>query len=347
LKRILVIRGGAIGDFILTLPAVKLLRDNFPDAHIEILGYKRIIALAEKRFYADATRSIDYAPLSRFFARDSELPKDLIDYFGSFDLVVSYLFDPDAIFADNLRRCGVAQLVIGSPKFNEKEHVAIQLATPLREVGLRLINPAAKLFPNESDRKAANEFLAQASDEIIAIHPGSGSEKKNWPVQHWIALGNALLDEKRSTSADFSAAEFPGGRSGERRSLIVISGEADESQNLRLRSIWGNNSAVRFATSLPLTHLVAILEHAAFIGHDSGIAHLAAAAGAKCVLLFGPTDPAVWAPGNENVNVLQAPEGDLSKLSFEAVCDALEKWRNRPGCDLTRTQARRLRHSTN
>ena len=76
MKRVLVIRGGAIGDFILTLPAVKLLRDNFPNAHIEILGYKHIIALAENRFYANATRSIVYAPLSRFFARDAELPAD-------------------------------------------------------------------------------------------------------------------------------------------------------------------------------------------------------------------------------------------------------------------------------
>ena len=54
MERILVIRGGAIGDFILTLPAIKLLRDQFPQAHIEILGYTPIIVLAEGRFYADA-----------------------------------------------------------------------------------------------------------------------------------------------------------------------------------------------------------------------------------------------------------------------------------------------------
>ena len=84
-QRILVIRGGAIGDFILTLPALKLLRENFPNAHIEILGYKHIVALAEKRFYAKATRSIEYGPLSRFFARDAELPPDLVEYFGGFD----------------------------------------------------------------------------------------------------------------------------------------------------------------------------------------------------------------------------------------------------------------------
>ena len=59
-QRILVIRGGAIGDFILTLPALKALRDTYPDAHIEILGYKHIAVLAENRFYAQAVRSIEY-----------------------------------------------------------------------------------------------------------------------------------------------------------------------------------------------------------------------------------------------------------------------------------------------
>jgi heptosyltransferase III len=69
LNRILVIRGGAIGDFVLTLPAIKLLRDRWPTARLEILGYTHIVALAENRFYADAVRSIEYGPLASFFAR--------------------------------------------------------------------------------------------------------------------------------------------------------------------------------------------------------------------------------------------------------------------------------------
>jgi heptosyltransferase-2 len=93
-KRILVIRGGAIGDFVLTLPAVQLLRDAFPNARLEILGYRHIAALAEKRFYAEATRSIEYSALAGFFAKGGQLDAELARYFESFDLVVSYLFDP-------------------------------------------------------------------------------------------------------------------------------------------------------------------------------------------------------------------------------------------------------------
>src|SRR5437764_11729619 len=119
MDRILVIRGGAIGDFILTLPALKALRDSMPDAHIEILGYKHIAALAENRFYAQAVRSIEYGPLASFFTKNSELPAELAAYFASFDLIISYLYDPDGVFESNLRRCGVENLFRGPAKIVE------------------------------------------------------------------------------------------------------------------------------------------------------------------------------------------------------------------------------------
>ena len=62
-----------------------------------------------------------------------------------------------------------------------------------------------------------------------------------------------------------------------------------------------------------------MLEHSIFVGHDSGISHLAAAAGANCVLVFGPTDPNIWAPRNENVQVLSAQSGRLDDLAIASV----------------------------
>jgi len=106
-------------------------------------------------------------------------------------------------------------------------------------------------------------------------------------------------------------------------SIMIVYGEADEDQVARLESIWANRR-VRFARSLPLPHVAALLENAIFVGHDSGISHLAASVGANCILLFGPTDPEIWAPRNENVRVLRAPEGNMSSLKFEAVRDALK-----------------------
>jgi lipopolysaccharide heptosyltransferase III len=302
LKRILVIRGGAIGDFVLTLPAIKLLRDAFPQAHLEILGHRHIAALAERRFYADAIRSLESGALASFFARDAVLPAEWTAHFASFDLIVSYLFDPDWIFQDNLKRCGIRMLIAGPSKPNGGEHAALQLARPLEQLGLHLENRAAVIYPADEDRAFARDFLGQAGTPVIALHPGSGSEKKNWPIERWKELGEHF---------------FPTGSM-----ILVVGGEADD-ERLRLLEMAWKDKPVRFAKNLALPLVAALFEGSVFIGHDSGISHIAAAVGARCVGLFGPTDPAVWAPANENVTVLRAPGGDLHLLAVDRVLEAI------------------------
>ncbi len=219
MNRILVIRGGAIGDFILTLPALKALREGLPYAHIEILGYKHIAVLAQNRFYTQAIRSIEYGALASFFAKNSKLPAELANHFASFDLIISYLYDPDGIFEKNLRRCGVENLIHGPAKLDDREHAARQLARPLEELGLRASDFAPRIYHSTESRKFAEDFLRGMSRPILAIHPGSGSETKNWPIENWIEFG--------SRSGAFQSATGEFGRLGKRSSLIV-SGEADE-----------------------------------------------------------------------------------------------------------------------
>jgi heptosyltransferase III len=297
MNRILVIRGGAIGDFVLTLPAIKLLRDRYPKAHLEILGYKHIAALAEKRFYADAIRSIESASLARFFARNSELPAELLDYFGAFDLILSYLYDSDGIFESNVKKSGSAIFIAGPSKLDNSEHAAFQLAHPLAALGLFLTDPSANLFPTDVDRNAVRSLQGN-----MAFHPGSGSETKNWPIENWIELGNALLARDCSP--------------------IIVSGEADTVRIRQLKLAW-KGKPIQFAENLPLPQLAALLEGSIFVGHDSGISHIAAASGARCLLCFGPTDPAIWAPANADVTVLRAPKEKMELLEVETVAAAL------------------------
>ena len=311
MNRILVIRGGAIGDFFLTLPALKALREAYPDARIEILGYKHIAVVAENRFYAQAVRSIENGSLASFFAKDSELPAELAGYFASFDLIVSYLYDSDRIFESNLRRCGVENLLCGPAKIIEKSgHAARQLARPIEQLGITVADLTEEIFFTADDRQFAQEFLRRSSQSILAIHPGSGSKEKNWPLENWIELV--------SSKDHSSKAEGELGHMGKQFSLVVVSGEADKAQTAELEYDW-KDRGVWFAKNLPLPHLAAVLEHTIFVGHDSGISHLAAAAGANCILLFGPTDPNVWAPRNENVRVLQAQSGSLNNLDIAQV----------------------------
>ena len=78
------------------------------------------------------------------------------------------------------------------------------------------------------------------------------------------------------------------------------------------------------ARQLKLPLLAAVLaECGRYVGHDSGVSHIAAAVGARCVLLFGPTDPLLWAPLNRGVTVLRAPEGEWARLGMLTVWDGI------------------------
>ncbi|HSH40446.1 MAG TPA: glycosyltransferase family 9 protein [Chthoniobacterales bacterium] len=239
---------------------------------------------------------------SGFFAKGADLNQELSAYFRSFDLVVSYLFDPDEVFRQNVVRCGVETFIACSSQIKGGEHATMQLARPLEQLGLTLRDPAARLFPAPADREFARAFLSGGDPKLIAVHPGSGSPAKNWPIERWLELLQSFAVER----------------------LLVIAGEADDKQLVALEATMRMQN-IRVATNLPLPQLAAVIESCGlFIGHDSGISHIAAAVGTRCVLLFGPTDPDVWAPAGGNVDVISASGRSLAELSVAAVRDVAQ-----------------------
>lgn len=291
--RVLVIRGGAIGDFILTLPAIHLLRQSIPHAHLEVMGYSGIADLAVKAGIADATRPLGDLRMAQFYARNAQIDPALADDLRSFNLIVSYLFDPDAILRENMEKLGVKTLIECPHRVIVGQgHASQQLARPLERLAMFLDEPARQ-SPLLSKTKL------QAPAKRIAIHPGSGSLTKNWPALGWQKLAEEIQ------------AAHPGVE------IIFISGEAEAERGTVPQDLpftrWHG---------LPLTSLADHLGTCdLFLGHDSGISHLASACAVPCLLLFGPTDPATWAPPQSSVRVIRAPGGDLNKLPFEAVRD--------------------------
>ena len=299
--RVLVIRGGAIGDFILTLPAIQLLRENIPGAHIEILGYKSILDLALASGLANETRHLEHGSMAKLFVPNVPLDEALMTYFRSFNLVISYLFDPDGFFRGNMERIGVKTFLEASHRVEVGQgHAAEQLAKPLEKLAMYLENPAPTLIMPDT------VFLPDERP-VLAVHPGSGSLKKNWPTSRWIETGREV------------ASAHPHWR------LALVTGEAEAERGITdaLLQGWQGLDYLHW-DHLPLPDLAARLAASdAYIGHDSGIGHLAAAVGLPSLLLFGPTDPAVWAPRNVGVRVLLEETGDLSLLGTPPVWEAL------------------------
>jgi heptosyltransferase III len=297
--KILVIRGGAIGDFILTLPAISALRRTFPDTHLELLSYPRVAELARAGGIVDGFRSIEARPLARFFARKTELDPEWSAYFESFNVIISYLFDPDDIFKTNIARTSKAQFIQAQHRPDESQdiHATAIFLKPLERLAIFDADPVPKIALSPGE---------ELSGKWIAVHPGSGSEKKNWPESHWIELLDNIV-QTRSTN------------------ILLVGGEAEGDRLERIQSALPP-ARVQLAHNLPLSGLaVVLMQSRAFAGHDSGITHIAAAVGIPTLCLWGPTKQSIWRPLGSNVRLLNAPNGDLPNLEVKRVRTVLEQ----------------------
>jgi len=137
----------------------------------------------------------------------------------------------------------------------------------------------------------------------LALHPGSGSERKNWPEERWRDLIGQLLDKTNLL-------------------FLLVGGEAERDRVSRLSAIFPAGR-LEVAQDLPLVELAKRLEPCiGFVGHDSGITHLAAALGLAGLVLWGETNENVWRPGGGRMILLRHPKG-LGAIAVESVLERL------------------------
>lgn len=293
--RILVVRGGAIGEFVLTVPVFSALREHFPETRLEILGYARTAQIAKDAGLVDDYRSIETRAAACFFARNAKLDEDLSSYFAQFSLIFSYLYDPDRFFETNIAKVSKAQFIAAPSKPDEKEslHAA--------ESYLRVLERLA-IF--ESDPIPRLPFAAAQDNNWIAVHPAVGNPLRHWPEARWKNLLANILSQ--------SSAK-----------LLLVGGEAERAVLERLANALPPNRA-EVLRNAPLSTLAARLASSqAFIGHDSGITHLAAAVGIPCTVLWGAGNQTVWKPlSDRKLDLLHRPKG-LATLTEEDVLATL------------------------
>ncbi len=134
-----------------------------------------------------------------------------------------------------------------------------------------------------------------AGDGPTVLAPGSGAVRKCWPRERWLELAPRL-------GAD----------------VVVVVGPT-EAERDDPRS-WPWRVPVAFVAGATPVQLADRLSAAGrFVGNDSGTTHLAAALGVPTVAIFGPTDPAVWAPVGPHVRVVGAFGRGLAEVAVDDV----------------------------
>ena len=224
------------------------------------------------------------------------------------DLAICWLRDPEGIVEHNLLLAGIPKVIIapGRPPESQQIPIVAYLAETIGLLPHLKLPYKLPLTPDTSDTlsKSSTDY---SSIRPIAIHPGSGSVQKCWPISSFVTLIEQLYQQN-----------YP---------ILLLTGPADQErlhyiqQKLIHTSQLSQTSLTSMLTSLsdaPLLQVAQLLQQCrCYIGNDSGITHLSSILGIPTIALFGPTDPAIWQPVGPDVTIIQA--WDLKNVSVETV----------------------------
>lgn len=298
----LIVQPGAIGDCVLTLPLAAYMKDSLRLGGVDILGHTEYVGFMPGRSCIDGVRSIDAIELHRLFAETSAFElrdgDPLINAFSDYAWIVTFLGQPDSDFEQNLiftANCSHSAEVVTlsmKPPENCSEHVtdfyirqfieSSRMSGAVRETDNRLIKAS------QTDMIAGRKLLIEAGAEchrkLVVVQPGSGGREKCWYIGNFLAVAAGLA------SKGFE--------------VVFLLGPAEQ-ERFSSATMDQINSVVPTLANLSLTEVLGLLSCAhAFIGNDSGIAHLAGSLGTKTVVVFGPTDPAVYKPVGPSVTTI-------------------------------------------
>ncbi len=275
----LIIRPGGVGDCILALPAMERL-SNTPVAPrsspvgasvadtTEVWVASANVPLIR---FADSVRAIASTGLDLLGIPDRDPPPGVLDALARFDSIVSWY---------GTHRPEFRASVAGLP-FRFLDALPDRPGVHAADFYLRqVVQDSAPAVPRIECPPAERAGF-------VAIHPFSGSAKKNWPLDRFRELACGLDLPVRWCAGPEEPLEH-----------------AERFDSLYELARWLRSARL-------------------YIGNDSGITHLAAAVGTLVVALFGPTDPAIWAPRGEHVSVVATarPGQAMEGISVEEVLE--------------------------
>jgi lipopolysaccharide heptosyltransferase II len=284
--RILVVKRGDLGDFLLTTPALRALREARPRARIDLVAPRlasRIVGgagLVDRHIPLPRARGL---PLLVGFAKQLRR--------GRYDACV--LLEHLTTRAGIVKYAALA-LASGAPRrygldngrgwfLTDRVHDDGFGSRPEAEQWLRVVallgadpSPRPTELPvSDAEHRAAAALLDGLPRPIVALHPGGGeyTGARRWWPERFAAVGRELVARH-------------GG------SLVVVGNEiglnAAVAAACGARDLSGGTSLGQLAALLGRVDLL--------VTNDSGVAHVGAAANAPIVAVYGQTDPRTWAP---------------------------------------------------
>lgn len=325
-SRLLVIRQHhQMGDMLLAVPAFRGLRTRFGDARITLLAapinaacmrgnpyVDEVLVLPRKRglrSVLDLVRFIEDLRRRRF---DAAIVLNTVSF-----SVTSMLL---AVASGARLRIGSTSEPFGHDLTSRFYHLELPLPPreelaamhesahniyPLSAIGVRAADLTSVFVPPAEDERDCERFIAASfgtGGRFIVVHPGAGKARNVWPGGRYAEAVQVLGDR------------FKAG-------VVATGGPADAAALETFLEACVDRPFVLPCPSVGF--LGALMKRSAItLCNDTGIMHIAGAVGARCVAVFGPTDPARWKPVNETVVAVRGKDGSVESVSVDEVIAA-------------------------
>lgn len=280
MKNILLIRLSSLGDIVLTSPAVRAVRQHYPDAHIAMLVGKQSADLVTENPRLDEVIQFDRNAEDKSTGEMWRIIRLLRE--RRFDLAIDFQrkFRTSLLAYLSGARCRVGchapkglLCTVRAPD-RENKHAIDRYFDLLHAVGIPASDRTLELFISEADRAFAREALEANGASLrhrlkVGLFPGAGWKLREWMPERFAAIGDLIV--KR----------FDG-------QVLIFGGPAEKGL---VSQVAGLMSAppVTFAGGLRIRQFAALVEQCdLFISNDTGPMHVAAAMQTPTIALFGP-----------------------------------------------------------
>jgi heptosyltransferase-1 len=317
-RNILIIDFGQLGDVVLSLPALRAVREKFPRARITVAVGKPAAPIVELSGYADAT-----IPVDRVALRDGPKPWAIVRIIKLVQEVRSkefdFVIDLHSLSETNLlgffsgasqrlyaRRPGrsldfLSRFHTRPPVEESAKHAVDRYLDVLAPLGIKNAPRMPRLRARAEDDAAIEKILKKAKAAVgaplIGLFPGAGHPSRRWPLARFAELADMLTrnDEVR---------------------ILVFAGPEEREMIAEVKATFPRSTVVLDRLTIP--QLAAAMSRlSVLVSNDTGPMHVAAAVGTSVVLLLDRRAPHTFLPVEGQHRVIQ--RGAIGDITTEEV----------------------------
>tara|TARA_B100000029_G_scaffold451213_1_gene475629 strand:- start:31441 stop:32574 length:1134 start_codon:yes stop_codon:yes gene_type:complete len=319
IKQILLVRQhDQFGDFLLTTPAIRALRNRFPAAHIILVVREYLYPVAYRNPDVDQVLIFHESAL-KWRIQDIRSFWQLIR--GSTDLAVVFNTVSHSLSSDVIAWISGARLVVGpnSPTFdhidenpfytinvpvshNAKHQIERNLEL-VRFCGAKTGDFSYSYFMSNEEKlngyQLVTNLVGHCQGPKVAIHFGTGDVKKRYPIRQLATLCDDLSIHKSAK-------------------ILIIPAPGEERQLQSLQLIASNR--LYCVPPITLRQVAAVLKEVdLLVCNDTGVLHLAAAVGTPTLSFHATSDPVFWKPPNPRHRAFYAVNKKIEQIPVDLV----------------------------